>query len=237
MREANPRAHLNRLIADRNYLGAQLYLKEAELEKDERDELLGALATALVDELSRTRRDDRERLVYLRSVLAWVLREVPGLGSLYREQLRSATGGGDMLSDLTRGLRNLGDVASGRKSVGEGFNDAADDARRNFEDATERMRSGESGARVNEFFTAAEKGIRQGLDQLGEFFRVLNDEQAAGPSGGAGQAPGDTDRPTRGAEEAAARADREEDVEDAEFAPEEGESDTDDGRPINVERE
>lgn len=231
MKEANPRVHLNRLITDRNYLGAQLYLREAELESDERNELIGALATAVVDELSRTRRDDRERLVYLRSVLAWVLREVPGLGSLYREQLRSATGRTDLFSEVTRGFRNIGDVASGRKSMSEGFQDAADDARRNFEDASERWRSGESGDQVNEFLSSAEKGLRQGLDQLGAFFRSLNEERAE--THDADDRPDGAPYEGGSAAKAAARADGEHDVEDAEVT----DSADDDATSINVERE
>lgn len=225
MREANPKAHLTRLITDKNYLGAQLYLKQAELETEERNELLGMLAASVVDELSRTRREDRERIVYLRSVLAWILREIPGLGSLYREQLRGAVGGADLLSEMARGFRNFGDVASGRKSVGDGLNEAADDARRNFEDTAERFRSGESGDRVNEFISGAEKGIRQGLDQLGEFFRVMNEEREGGGS-----------HHTAEDGRAAARADSEHDVEDAEVRPEDS-GDGDDAQDIHVERE
>ncbi len=222
MREANPRAHLTRLISDRNYLGAQLYLREADLERDERNELLGMLATAVVDELSRTRRDDRERIVYLRSVLAWILREVPGLGSMYREQLRGAGGGGDALWQLTRGLRTFGDVAAGRTS----FSDAAEEARHDFEDATERLRSGESAEQVNDFLSSAEKGIREGLDQLGAFFRAMNEERERSAG------PGDEEAAARDEEaRAAARADSESDVEDAEFTPEH------EAQDINVERE
>ena len=223
MREANPRAHLTRLVSDRNYLGAQLYLREADLERDERNELLGMLATAVVDELSRTRRDDRERVVYLRSVLAWILREVPGLGSMYREQLRSSAGAGDVVSQFARGMRTFGDVAAGRTS----FSDAADEARHNFEDATERLRSGESSDQVSEFLSSAEKGIRDGLDQLGAFFQALNEDREPSEGSAAGEEASGPDEEAR----AAARADSESDVEDAEFAPE------DEGQDINVERE
>lgn len=224
MREANPRAHLTRLIADRNYLGAQLYLREAELERDERNELLGMLATAVVDELSRTRREDRERVVYLRSVLAWILREVPGLGSMYREQLRGATAGGDVVSQFARGMRTFGDVAAGRTS----FSDAADEARHNFEDATERFRSGESSEQVNDFLSSAEKGIRDGLDQLGAFFRAMNeDRESHETTAGDDAQAADHEDEAR----AAARADSETDVEDAEFAAD------DEAQDINVERE
>lgn len=223
MREANPRAHLTRLVSDRNYLGAQLYLREADLERDERNELLGMLATAVVDELSRTRRDDRERIVYLRSVLAWILREVPGLGSMYREQLRGSAGGGDVVSQFARGMRTFGDVAAGRTS----FTDAADEARHNFEDATERFRSGESSDQINDFLSSAEKGIRDGLDQLGAFFQALNEDREPREGPAAGEEASAPDEEAR----AAARADSESDVEDAEFAPE------DEGQDINVERE
>lgn len=236
MREANPRAHLTRLMSDRNYLGAQLYLKDAELDDDERNELLGMLASGVVDELSRTRRDDRERIVYLRSVLAWILREVPGLGSMYREQLRQVSGSNDLLSQFTRGIRNFGDVAAGRKSVGEGFNEAADDARRNFEDVTDRMRSGESGDQVSEFLSSAERGIRQGLDQLGAFFRAMNEEgpppPGEGRTGGSAARPEAGEPPDDDGARAAARADSESDVEEAEFSEE-----PDEGQDIDVERE
>lgn len=220
MKEANPRARVTRLVGDRNYLGAQLYLKQAELEPDDRDELMGMLATAVVDELSRTRRDDRERIVFLRSILAWILREVPGLGSFYREQLRSLQGGNGLLPEIGRGFRNFSDVASGRKSVSEGISEAADDARRTFEDAADRMRTEDGNDRVNDFLSSAEQGIRQGLDQLSAFFRTMNANGSDRPAG-----PLDDD----GSVDAAARADRDQDVEDAEF--EEG------TQEINVERE
>ncbi len=211
MKDLNPRARVQRLISERNYLGAQLYLKDADIASEERNELYGVLAAALVDELSRTRRDDRERVVYLRSVLAWVLREIPGLGSVYREQLRAVTSGNDPLSGISRGIRNFGDIASGRKSVGEGLAEAAEDARRTFEDAADQLREDEPSDQVGDFLSAAEKGIRGGLEQLGEFFRAMNERE---PERGSGPDDHGEDR------RAAARADKEHDVEDAEFTPE-----------------
>lgn len=184
MKEANPRAHVARLIEESNHLGAHLYLKDAELERGEYVELVGVLAGAVVEELSRTRRDDRERLHYLRSILAWILRDVPGLGSIYREQLRESRGGGGLLSSVTRGIRNAGDVTAGRKSVSEGFEDAAEDVRRNFESAADAVKSGEAGSQLNEFLSSAETGIRQGLDQLGEFFKTMNEQSGSSDAAG-----------------------------------------------------
>lgn len=212
MREANPRAHVTRLITERNYLGAYLYLKETELEREEFVELVGLLAGAVVDELSRTRREDRERIYFLRSILAWILRDVPGLGSLYREQLRESRGGSDWLGSVSRGFRNARDMASGSKSMSEGFQDAADEAKKNLEDAAEAVKSGEAGARLSEFLGSTEAGIRQGLDQLSAFFRTLNEQSAAGDEAGArGEEKTESDA------RRAARASAQRDVEDAEF--------------------
>ena len=209
MKDANPRAYVTRLIGERNHVGAYLSLKEAELERAEHVELVGAIATAIVEELSKTRRDDRERVYYLRSLLAWLFRDVPGLSSLYREQVREAKGGQDLLGDLFRGVRNVGDVASGRKSVSDGFQDAAEDAKRNVEDAADAVRGSDTGARIGEFLNSAEKGIKDGLDQLGSFFRSMNE----GPSG-EGEDP---ERSQETDAERAARADAERDVEDADY--------------------
>lgn len=214
MKDVNPRAHVSRLIADRNYLGAKLYLTDAELPADERAELSGTLATAVVDELSRTRREDRERVAFLRSVLAWILRDIPGLGSLYREQLRSFGGGDDLLAGVSRGFRNLGDMASGRKNVAEGLAEAAEDARRSFEDAAERLSGEESTDDIGEFLTAAERGIRGGLDQLGALFRAMSERAQTDDE------TSDEDEQAREDRKAAARADGDRDVEDAEFTPE-----------------
>jgi len=219
MKEASPRAHLDRLIGDSNYVGAHLYLKEAELEKAEYSELVGVLAGAVANELSRTRRDDRERVYFLRSTLAWILRDVPGLGPLYREQLRESRGSSGLLSQVSRGLQNAGDVATGRKTVSEGFQDAADDVRRSFEDAADSVKSGEAGSRINDFLKSAESGIRQGLDQLGEFFKTMN-ESASDQAESEG--PNDESDAER-----AARAAANGDVEDASFEADPGTSDGD----------
>ena len=43
-----------------------------------------------------------------------------------REQVRESEGGGGLLDTVSRGIRTAGDMASGRKSVTEGIQDAAD---------------------------------------------------------------------------------------------------------------
>ena len=212
MRVANPRAHVERLIGNSNYVAAHLFIREAELEREEYIELVGMVAGSVADELSRTRRDDRERLCFLRSTLAWILRDVPGLGSLYREQLREARGGGGgIVESVARGIRNAGDIAAGRKSVSEGLEDVADDVRQNVGTAADAVSSGEAASLFNEFLANAETGVRDGLDQLGEFFRSLNERSAANEStnaaayeeeeGGPGVGGADTGDASVGSEE------------------------------------
>lgn len=238
MKEANPRAHVTRLIAECNYVGAYLSAKDDSFDALEQKELVGAIAASVVDELSKTRRDDRERVLYLRSVLAWVFRDVPGLSALYREQLREARGGGggDFLGPLVRGMQNVGDVATGRKSVQEGLQDAADEARRGVEETAESLRSSEPGAKAAEFLSFAEQRIRQGLDQLGAFFRTMNDGARSGePAAGQDQAAGEQSK-TDAVRESAARADAGRDVEDAEYEPIDAGKASDEAR-IRVDRE
>jgi hypothetical protein len=212
MREASARAHVTRLIHESNFVGAYLYLKDAELEKEEHDELVGMLASSVAEEISSTRRDDKERIYFLRSILAWILRDVPGLSGLYREQLREQQGGNDLLSFFARGARNIGDVATGRKRVSDGIQDAADEAKRNLEDAAESIRSGETRDRLNQFFSSAQDGLRSGLDQLGAFFKELN-EEASDDDTTTSESPEESDAAS------AARADTDRDVEDVEFTP------------------
>lgn len=177
----------SRLIRDGNYLGAGMLLKGRELSAEEESELAGELAGAIVDELSRLdRRQDRERILYLRSVLGWLMRDIPGLSSLYREQLQAAEGAptGPM-ADLYRNFRTFADVASGRKKFSEGAEETAENLRRGFEDAAEAFSGSKSGnPKMNEgfeqFVKAAEEGFRGGFDQFGELFKRFTEGTAEG---------------------------------------------------------
>lgn len=139
------------LIVDRNFLGAAQYLKELSLDGAERSALMAKVIDALVTALDSARiNNDRERTVYLRSLLAWLLRDYPGLASMYREQVRIATGNDAVLPDLLRGIRNAGDVFTGRKTVQEGVHDASE--------PLENL-----GGQAGEL-------LKEGLNQIGEFF-------------------------------------------------------------------
>lgn len=180
---------IQEMIRDNNFVAAYTTIKESRLDDIDKTELSGKLVARIVDELSRcTKREDREKAVYLRTILAWVFRDIPGLSTLYREQLRLAhRGEGDFATDLYRNFRNISDVAGGRKSVAEGFEETAENIRVGFEEATENLRSGDPTETVRTFMSTAETTIKDGLEQFGRLFESLNHPP---------QRPGDADRPT-----------------------------------------
>lgn len=175
-------------MRDRNYIAAYQYIKMTRPPEPEFSEHAGELASAIIAELGKTnKREEPDRVVFLRSILAWVFRDIPGLSTLYREQLRGSGGIGDPMSEVYRGVRNLNDMAYGRKSVSEGIEDAFSQIRENVERVADQVRdryneySRGGGARrpeeagdrpdpVNDLLRSAEKGITQGLKQVGEFF-------------------------------------------------------------------
>ncbi len=182
------KSHFERLVRERNYIAAYQYIKMTRPPEPEFSEHAGALASSIIEELARTnKREEADRVVFLRSILAWVFRDIPGLSTLYREQLRGAGSGGDPMSEVYRGVRNLNDMANGRKSVSEGIEDAFHQIRENVERVADQVRdryneysrgggthgaeeSGERPDPVNDLLRSAEKGITQGLKQVGEFF-------------------------------------------------------------------
>ncbi len=145
------------LIDEHNYLGAGQYVREIDMEMAMRSARMGTVVEAVIRDLDKSRsKSDRERVIYLRSVLAWLLKDYPGLASIYREQLRIATGSNDIIPELARGFRNVNDVVSGKKSVQEGVEDAAEP--------------------LEGLADQAGKLLNQGLNQLGDFFGRLNAE-------------------------------------------------------------
>lgn len=187
--------YFERLLAEQNYIAAYQYIKTNRLAEPEHSEYAGKLVGAVVEELSRVnKREDQDRIAYLRTILSWVFRDIPGLSGLYREQIRGGSSG-DAVSEVYRGFRNLNDVANGRKTFGEGMEDAFQQVREVFDRASGELRdrydqftrsgdkpreskgdtgdkSGGSGQAepINEFLRGAEQTISDGLRQVGEFF-------------------------------------------------------------------
>ncbi len=200
------------MIQDSNYVAAYTAIKESSLEKLDRTELTGTMVARIVDELSRcTKREDRERAVYLRTLLSWIFRDVPGLSTLYREQLRLAhRSEGDFATGLYRNFRTMSDVAGGRKTIAEGLEETAENLRTGFEEAADNLRAGDPSESVKSFMNAAENTIKDGLEQFGRFFETLNQQTA-------GQSERDDDEPTNSDTNGPDGTATEDEVQDVEF--------------------
>lgn len=197
---------VDQMIDDHNFVAAYMAVKQSGLSELDRTELAGLIVARIVDDLGRsTRRDERERAIYLRSLLAWIFRDIPGLSSLYREQVRLVHNRGDLATDMYQGLKNINDVASGRKGFNEGLEDTVNQVRDNLEDAAESLRSGDASESVRKFMSAAETGLRDGLTQVGRFFESMNERDGA------------TSRTSRDAEDGNRPDSGAEDVEDVAF--------------------
>ncbi len=161
-----------RYIGEKNYLAAYMTVKNGGLTEDEKIETTGRLVTKILDDLSLDSiKKNPERAVYLRSLLAWIFRDVPGLSSLYREQLRGVQDGGDPMMTLYKNLRVLNDVATGKKSFAEGVEESVDAVRRGFEDAPH----GDVSDSMKGFAEKAEDGVRRGFQQFTEFFDTITE--------------------------------------------------------------
>ena len=168
---------VEQMIDEQNFVAAYMAVKQSGLEDLDRTEMAGQIVARIVDDLGQcTRREERERAIYLRSLLAWIFRDIPGLSSLYREQVRLVHNRGDFATDMYQGFKNINDVASGRKGFSEGLEDTTNQIRQNLEDAAENFRSGDASESVRSFMTAAETGLRDGLAQMGRFFEGLNEQ-------------------------------------------------------------
>lgn len=152
------RAEFEQLIADKNFLGAWVMLKESRIRKNQEARYVGSLANSLVEEITLARKsDDRERVAYLRSLLAYVLKDFPGLASLYREQIK---GSGALVPDGIQDVwQEFNDILAGRKGLDEAFKQRVEEARARVE-----RDSGLDG-----FIKEAQQGISKGFEGFKSF--------------------------------------------------------------------
>jgi hypothetical protein len=153
---------LHGYLEDKNYIAACLYLKNEEIETEVKHEITGAVATRVIDDLSQE--TNREKILYLRSILVWLFKDVPGLATVYREQLRLASGSQAFMRDLFRGARSFVDAATGgtSESVGEKVEEAADNLR---PDVIQE--------KVKDFFSQAGVDVDDGIKKAQDFFDSL----------------------------------------------------------------
>jgi hypothetical protein len=157
---------INELISEKNYIGAYLLLKDTEIEQAAKYDLTGRIVTDIIDDL--TSEKNREKIAYLRSILVWIFRDVPGLSSVYREQLRLSSGGGTPVADFLKGIRTFGDL-----------NDKFDTIKDRVEEAADSPEVNDFQDKLKDFFSQAGVEVEQGLKRATEFFDNLNKTDAA----------------------------------------------------------
>lgn len=155
------------LLRDENWIGAWTYLKATKIERSEEGIMIGLLTNGLQKSLTLARqKDDKEKLNYLRSLLSWVLREYPGLASLYREQLRPSNLPGipDGLQDI---WRDFNDILAGRKTLDEDFKERMRNASIHFSG------EGVEGDAFANIARDAENELRKGMEGVRDFLGSL----------------------------------------------------------------
>lgn len=165
--------YIERLLREKNYVGAYLTLREERIDPRGRNEYTGRIVERVMAELS-SGTISPERAKYLHSVAGWIFRDVPGLASLYREQLRSPTTRTNLLGDLVDGVRGVGDVLSGKRSLPDEVDGVVQDAKERIADSVDRAARSAPAKGVDGFFDAASEGLRGGLERLGEAFDEMN---------------------------------------------------------------
>jgi hypothetical protein len=156
-------------LEDRNYVAACLFLKNEELDEQVRYEITGEVAKQVVNKLAVEK--NKEKVLYLRSMLVWLFKDVPGLATVYREQLRLASDSPNIMRDFMRGMRTFADVATGGES--EAFGDKV-------EEAADNLRPEAIQEKVKDFFSDAGIDVDEGIKKAKDFFDGLAGNRAPG---------------------------------------------------------
>ncbi|MBN2509686.1 MAG: hypothetical protein JXB03_05390 [Spirochaetales bacterium] len=168
------RQKITRLISEKNYIGAYTL---ARAEKDLQTEYAGTIAQAVVDELgSLPSRGNRERVYYLRSILLWIFRDVPGLAPMYRSQVREGIFA-DSSPDMLKMLYQF--AAASTRTVPRTADEAAEGVKETFDTVVDDITSGRADEKMRSFMDAAGEGLAAGLRGMSDFMDAL-----AGSSGG-----------------------------------------------------
>ena len=156
-------------LKEQNYIAACLFLKNEELPDDARYEATGEVAKGVIDDLASEK--NKEKILYLRSILVWLFKDIPGLASVYREQLRLASDNPNIVRDFMKGVRTFSDIATGGASetVGEKVDDMA-----------ENLRPEAIQEKVKDFFSDAGLDIDEGIKKAQDFFDTLSGRREEG---------------------------------------------------------
>ncbi|MFP4362380.1 MAG: hypothetical protein ACLFR1_00790 [Spirochaetia bacterium] len=174
----NEEFNIHEAIAQENYISAVGYIKSYISDEKLRFEYIGLIAESLVSKLHAAKKvKDTERVLYYRSVLLWMLKEVPDLARIYKDLYRNPAGK-DPFRDFFAGLNSI--FATGRQNdeFREDMEKTFDDIRENVKSAADNMKeSMNSEDPVGDVFREAENNLKTGLKQASDFFEELSKQR------------------------------------------------------------
>lgn len=153
-------------LEEGNYVAACLFIKNETLPNDVSYEITGEIAKHVVEKLAVEK--NKEKILYLRSILVWLFKDVPGLASVYREQLRLASGGPNFTREFMKGVRDFADIATGGGS--EAFGEKV-------EEASENLKPEAIQEKVKDFFADAGLDVDEGIQKARDFFETISGQR------------------------------------------------------------
>ena len=160
---------VKRLLSDSNYVAAGMIVRECEAPDKLRYEALGLAVGAAIDAL--TVEKNRERIVYLRTILSWYFREVPELSRLYREQLRLIHGRNTPWQDLSKVMQFFRDLGAGSPDA-----EAPKSGPERAKEFTDKFKekSEEFQDQVKDFFAQSGIDLDEGMKRANDFFGTIS---------------------------------------------------------------
>ncbi len=167
--------HIRDMINNGNYLGAGRRILNLHEGEPERDDLLGEMAMAAVDELNNlSPRSNGEKIYYLRSVLAWIFREVPGLSFLYRDQLKYSNPGIESVFDFFKKRTHF---PSSPEDAVETVKETVENIKQTVDDASEKISKEDIRKTTDDILQQAEKGIKDGVNMVSDFLKSMDKKE------------------------------------------------------------
>ncbi|MBN2533762.1 MAG: hypothetical protein JXB88_12775 [Spirochaetales bacterium] len=170
---------INKLLEQRNYLSAYLYLKETSVSRETELEYTGRIVQDILGELTySTGRRNKEKVYFYRSLLLMIFQDIPGLARIYRRQLHIAREPESPLAFLKH-LRALTDFSTDKDDLKESIEDTMEEISEKVEDAREDIEEGKLDDSVKDLFSLAEDSIKQGIKGFNEFIKKITKTSTA----------------------------------------------------------
>ncbi|MEW5815810.1 MAG: hypothetical protein AB1798_10515 [Spirochaetota bacterium] len=166
------------LIDGGNYLAAYLKIKNLPEDDPKKDELAGRVVMKIVEDLGNAQKKDaEEKVFYLRSLLIWIFKDVPGLSLIYRDQLKSSRKSSQPVLDFFNTLKEIGERPLQPQDVAQKIEETVLNIKQNIDDAAQRLNNDEVREQVRDLFTLAETGVREGLKQVSDIIDMIAKNQ------------------------------------------------------------